>query len=83
MACHGTAGNGWGPIAPSLTDDDGYPIRPADLTGPTWKGGCQGEDIYRSIMTGLDGTPMPAFEKQLPPDEAWAMVHYIQSLDQR
>ena len=83
MACHGAAGNGWGPIAPNLADDDGYPIRPADLTGSTWKGGCQGEDIYRSIMTGLDGTPMPAFEKQLPPDEAWAMVHYIQSLDQR
>lgn len=82
-ACHGAAGNGRGPLALSLTDDDGHPIRPADLTGSAWKGGCQGEDIYRSIVTGLDGTPMPSFEKQLSPDEAWAMVHYIQSLDQR
>ena len=81
-ACHGATGNGWGPLAPDLVDDDGHTIRPADLTASTWKGGCQGQDLYRSIMTGLDGSPMPAFETQLPPAEAWALVHYIQSLDQ-
>jgi len=81
-ACHGAAGNGRGPVASDLADDDGHPIRPADLTTSTWKGGCQGEDLYRRIMTGLDGTPMPSFEKQLLPDEAWALVHYIQTLDQ-
>ena len=81
-ACHGATGNGWGPVASDLVDDDGRPIRPADLTTSTWKGGCQGEDLYRRIMTGLDGTPMPSFEKQLSPDEAWALVHYIQTLDQ-
>ncbi len=81
-ACHGETGNGRGPVASGLVDDDGRPIQPADLTTSTWKGGCQGEDLYRRIMTGLDGTPMPSFEKQMLPDEAWALVHYIQTLDQ-
>lgn len=80
-ACHGTTGDGRGPLATELLDDDGNPIRPADLTGTAWKGGCLGQDIYRSILTGLDGTPMPSYEKQLHADEVWPLVHYIQSLE--
>lgn len=81
-SCHGSTGNGWGPLAFSLMDDDGNPIRPADLTGGSWKGGCQGNDLYRSILTGLDGTPMPSFAQPLGPDETWALVHYLQSFNQ-
>ena len=79
-ACHGNSGNGRGPVALELLDDSGAQSLPADLTDSSWKGGCKGRDLYRTIMTGLDGSPMPSFGEQLEPDEAWALVHYIQSL---
>ena len=44
------------------------------------KGGSTGEDLYRVFMTGLYGTPMPTFVDTITPDEAWDLVHYIQSL---
>lgn len=80
VSCHGKTGNGMGPLAPELVDDAGSPILPANLTETSWKGGCAEADLYRSIITGLDGTPMPSFAHQLDPAEAWALVHYIKSL---
>ena len=44
------------------------------------KGGSTGEDLYRVFMTGLNGTPMPSFVDTIKPDEAWDLVHYMQSL---
>ena len=38
------------------------------------------EDLYKIFMTGLDGTPMPSFKDNLPPDEAWDLVHYLRTL---
>jgi len=32
---------------------------------------------------GLNGTPMPSFVESIAPDEAWDLVHYIQSLSNR
>src|SRR4029079_16967441 len=58
--CHGNLGRGDGPSAPTLADDWGHPIRPADLTQSwTFRGGGSREDIFRSMTTGLNGTPMP------------------------
>ncbi len=79
VICHGESGNGGGALAFELVDDTGSRIMPADLTDSSWKGGCTGRDLYRTIMTGLDGTPMPSFGEQLAPGEAWPLVHYIQS----
>jgi len=31
-------------------------------------------------MTGLNGTPLPSFVDTIKPDEAWDLVHYMQSL---
>jgi mono/diheme cytochrome c family protein len=31
-------------------------------------------------MTGLSGTPMPAFSDSMSPPDAWDLVHFIQSL---
>jgi hypothetical protein len=31
-------------------------------------------------MTGLDGTPMPAFNDDLKADEAWDLVHYLRTM---
>jgi cytochrome c oxidase cbb3-type subunit 2 len=80
--CHGPAGKGDGPSAATLTDDFDRPIRPYDFTrGPgLMKGGSKPEDIYRTFMTGLDGTPMPSFIDELEEEQRWQLVHYIRSL---
>jgi mono/diheme cytochrome c family protein len=60
--CHGDAGRGDGPSAPTLTDDWDHPIRAADLTrGWNFNGGAEVEQIFARLRTGLDGTPMPSF----------------------
>lgn len=77
--CHGELGRGDGPSAPTLEDQWGDPIRAADLTKRwTFRNGTTRRDIYRTFTTGLDGTPMPAFE--IPPEDRWALVDYIYSL---
>ena len=78
--CHGQGGLGDGPSAHELKDDWGNPIVPYDLTQGHIKCGDTGPDIYRVFITGLDGTPMPSFTDSIKPDEAWDLVHYIQSL---
>ena len=81
IKCHGTLGRGDGPSAPTLTDDWGYPIRPADLAQSwTFRGGSSREDIFRSMSTGLNGTPMPGFLDALTPEQRWAITDFIDSL---
>ena len=79
--CHGTLGRGDGPSAPTLADDWGHPIRPADLS-QTWtlRGGSTREDIFRTMSTGLNGTPMPSFADALKPEQRWAITDFIVSL---
>ncbi len=60
--CHGTSGRGDGPSAAELTDDWDREIVPYDFTRGGYKNGSTPSDIYRTLVTGLDGTPMPAFE---------------------
>src|ERR1700690_3612909 len=40
----------------------------------------RGPAIYRVFITGLTGTPMPSFADSISPEEAWDLVHFIQSL---
>jgi len=79
--CHGKEGRGNGPSASSLTDSKGYPITPFDFSsGTRFKCGESDQGIFRDLMTGLDGTPMPSFADALKPDQAWDIVHYIHTL---
>lgn len=80
--CHGETGIGDGPSSDNLTNDWEQPIRPYDLTRGSvmMKGGATSHAIYRTFMTGLDGTPMPSYVDDLTSDEGWSLVHYIQSL---
>ncbi len=79
--CHGDVGRGDGMSAPTLTDDWGQPIRVADLTMPwTFRGGGTRRDIFRTMSTGFNGTPMPGFHGALPEEDIWAIVDYIASL---
>ena len=81
VKCHGTLGRGDGPSAPTLMDDWGHAIRPADLAQSwTFRGGSSREDIFRSMSTGLNGTPMPGFVDALPPEQRWAIADFIDSL---
>ncbi len=77
--CHGDSGKGDGPSADELKDDFGFPIRPADFTRGQFKGGSSVVDIYRTMTTGLDGTPMPSFIDSMKDDERWAISYYVLS----
>jgi cytochrome c len=81
VKCHGTLARGDGPSAPTLVDDWGHPIRPADLAMSwTFRGGPSREDIFRTLSTGLNGTPMPSFLEALRPEQRWAITDFIASL---
>lgn len=80
-SCHGKDGQGYGPSAATLTDSKGYPITPFDFTsGTRFKCGQTNQDMFRDLVTGLDGTPMPSFEAAMTADQRWDVVHYIRSL---
>jgi plastocyanin len=78
-SCHGD-GSGNGPLAKSLVDAWGYPIAPANLTLGRTKQEVTGHDIYRTFMTGINGTPMPGFNGAIPANDAWDIVHFVESL---
>ncbi|MDQ3346850.1 MAG: c-type cytochrome, partial [Acidobacteriota bacterium] len=81
VKCHGTVGRGDGPSAPTLVDDLGHPLRPADLAQSwTFRGGSSREDIFRTMTTGFNGTPMPGFLDAQTPEQRWAITDYIVSL---
>jgi mono/diheme cytochrome c family protein len=81
IRCHGNVGRGDGNSAPTLVDDWGKHIRAAELTKPwTFRGGMAREDLFRSMSSGLNGTPMPGFHGALPVEDIWAIVDYILSL---
>jgi cytochrome c oxidase cbb3-type subunit 2 len=77
--CHGEEGRGNGSSASSLTDDFGEKILPTDFTTGIFKVGPRPEDIFRTFMTGLNGTPMPSFGSFISEDEAWALSYYVLS----
>jgi len=80
-SCHGKEGRGDGPSAQTLVDNKGYPIAPYDFGAWTrFKCGESNQDLYRILMTGLDGTPMPSVASSLKPDQAWDLVHYLRTL---
>jgi mono/diheme cytochrome c family protein len=81
LACHGERGRGDGPSAPTLKDSRELPIAATDLTKPErFKNGARPEDVYRTLMTGLAGTPMPSYADSLEPDQAWDLAYYTLSL---
>lgn len=87
--CHGDQGHGDGPSARTLAPDEwGNPQKPFDFTKGRLKSGPGPDDVYRTFMTGINGTAMPSyFEVFAQPDgesiregDAWNLVSYIVSL---
>jgi mono/diheme cytochrome c family protein len=75
-SCHGPTGKGDG--TEEQKDDLGYPTRPRDLTVGVFKGAPDPEHLYRRIVAGLPGTPMPMSDWAYS-EEAWHLVHLIRS----
>lgn len=75
--CHGAKGLGDGPQ--QQFDSKGYPTRPRDLTAGVFKGNPAPDQIYRRIVAGLPGSPMPQ-SGYLHGDDAWHLVRLVRSL---
>ena len=78
--CHGQTGKGDGEKAPGLKDDFNFPVRPADLTSGQFKSGPSAQDIFRTMSTGLSGTPMPSYRDSVVEQDRWALAYYVLSL---
>jgi cytochrome c oxidase cbb3-type subunit 2 len=72
--CHGAKGRGDGPSAPDLS------VKPTDLTHRPLKSGPTARDIFRTVLTGMDDTPMPSYHLVLEDDELWDLAYYVDSL---
>lgn len=78
--CHGQHGRGDAESGVTLNDDRGFPIHPADLAAGQFKSGPDVRDIYRTLSTGLSGTPMQSYADTLSAEERWALAYYVLSL---
>jgi mono/diheme cytochrome c family protein len=76
-SCHGDTGRGDG--AQEQRDDEGFPTRPRDLTAGVFKGSPDPIALYRHIVAGIPGSPMPMSDWAYGAD-AWHLVHYVRSL---
>ncbi len=75
-SCHGQTGRGDG--TEDQKDDKGYPTRPRDLTLGVFKGSPDPARLYRRIVAGMPGSPMPMSDWAFGED-AWHLVHLIRS----
>lgn len=79
--CHGEQGRGNGSAGQELKDDWGVPILPRNLTNPEiYRGGSTAYDMFRTVTTGLNGSPMASYAESLSTEERWSVVHFVQSL---
>ncbi len=87
--CHGDGGRGDGPSARTLEPDVwGNPQKPFNFTKGSLRGGDSPEAVYRTFMTGINGTAMPSYAdvfdnpdgEYIHRDDAWNLVSYILSL---
>ncbi len=84
ISCHGVNGKGH-EADTNMKDERGFHIMAADLTQPSSFGnGNTRKDIFRTVMTGLNGTPMPSFSDLFvgEEDRAWDLVEYVYSLQE-
>ncbi|MBI5609423.1 MAG: cytochrome c [Deltaproteobacteria bacterium] len=79
--CHGADGRGDGLAAATAKNSDGTLSHVFDFTYGVYKGGMRPLDVYRTFVTGLDGSPMPSYDQSIPAvADRWALVHYVRSL---
>jgi hypothetical protein len=57
----------------------GTVAKPADLTGPTRKGGARHEDLFDRIRGGIPAVGMPA-HPEMTDRQVWDLVRFVKSL---
>ena len=82
--CHGKDGNGGGNATEYL-----YPW-PRDFRAGIFKFRTtptgtlpRDEDLYRTIVKGVPGTSMPAWQDALTPEDTWALIYHIKNFSER
>lgn len=84
--CHGEDGRGsmFGDVDVG-EDAWGYEASAADLTSGMFRGGGRPIDLYRRVLVGINGAPMPSRRADLAddPDAIWHIVHYIKDLGEK
>ena len=70
-SCHGKTGLGDGPKGRMCK------THPGNFSDAAFQGGTDGELFYR---TKVGRGEMPAYDKKIPENEMWALVHYMRSL---
>lgn len=79
--CHGKEGRANGPITVQLRNEWDIPFNARDLTaGWTFRGGNTMKDIFRTITTGLNGTPMGPYKEILTDEERWSIASFVSSI---
>jgi mono/diheme cytochrome c family protein len=77
--CHGEEGAGNGVAARVYERTADRQVRVRDFTRGRFIRGAEMEDLYLTLRTGLEGTPMAAYDA-LRDDEIWALAAYVRSL---
>ena len=79
--CHGEDGRGQTKENIGV-DAWEHPTKAADLTSGMLRGGTEPLDIYRHIIAGINGTPMPSFKDALEkePETMWKLTAFVLDL---
>jgi DMSO reductase family type II enzyme heme b subunit len=79
--CHGEDGRADGQITTTLKGKWHFPYKARNLTkGWLFKGGNATKDIYRTVSTGINETPMGSYEDFLTDEDRWHLTHYVKSI---
>lgn len=79
--CHGEDGKADGQITTTLKGKWDLPYKARNLT-KSWlfKGGNSTEDIFRTVTTGINETPMGSYADYLTDEDRWHLTHYVKSI---
>ncbi|OHC04295.1 MAG: hypothetical protein A3H23_07560 [Planctomycetes bacterium RIFCSPLOWO2_12_FULL_40_19] len=79
--CHGEDGKADGQITTTLKGKWDLPYKARNLT-KSWlfKGGNSSEDIFRTVTTGINETPMGSYADYLTNEDRWHLTHYVKSI---
>jgi high-affinity iron transporter len=73
-ACHGTTGQGDGPVGRTLSP------RPINFTDQRRADQRSALSLYEVITQGVEGTPMASYATSLSADDRWALAYYVGTL---
>ncbi len=81
ILCHGEDGRGEGALTTTMKKQWDLPFKARDLT-QSWmfKGGNTEADIFRTVTTGLNETPMGSYADYLTDEDRWHLSHYVKSI---